>query len=99
MLYCYTRRTLSRLFDRDKFAMVSYRPSAKWISLDHGLSLLEYEARKTPLRGVLRAVRRSSIGSIDVPYCLGNFTVAIFRAILVARPKASRSPLPRRGVR
>ncbi|HKQ70845.1 MAG TPA: class I SAM-dependent methyltransferase [Polyangiaceae bacterium] len=79
VLYCYTRRTLSRVFDRDKWSFVSYRPATKWISLDHGLSLLEYEANRTPLSPLLRGLRRSFVSRIDVPYCLGDLALGIFR--------------------
>jgi SAM-dependent methyltransferase len=79
VLYCFTRRALSRLFARGRWSLVSYRPSTKWISAGHGLSLLEYEASRTRLAGVLRALRRSWIGRVDVPYCLGDLALAVFR--------------------
>src|SRR6185436_3792462 len=49
VLYCFTRRALARLFARGRWSLVSYRPSTKWISAGHGLSLLEYEAPRTAL--------------------------------------------------
>jgi len=80
VLYCFTKRTLTHLFDPERWTLVSYRPAAKWISIDHGLSLLEYEARKRPpLARLLRAVRRSWLGRIDVPYCLGDLALVVFR--------------------
>jgi SAM-dependent methyltransferase len=83
VLYCFTRQTLGRLFEADRWTPVSYRPAMKWISLEHGLSLLEYEAEHTPLRKVvapvLARVRRSFLGSLDVPYCLGDLAMAVFR--------------------
>jgi SAM-dependent methyltransferase len=83
VLYCFTRATLGFLFPADDWVPVSYRPSMKWISLDHGLSLLEYEAERTPLARMLSpmlgAVRRSFLGSVDVPYCLGDLAVAVFQ--------------------
>lgn len=83
VLYCFTKSTLGRLFDSDRWTPVSYRPAMKWISLEHGLSLLEYEAEHTPiarvLAPVLGAVRRSFLGGLDVPYCLGDLAVAVFR--------------------
>jgi SAM-dependent methyltransferase len=83
VLYCFTRRTLGQLFPSERWTPVSYRPSTKWISLDHGLSLLEYEAAHLPLAKAmvpaLGAVRRSFLGKLDVPYCLGDLAVAVFR--------------------
>jgi 2-polyprenyl-3-methyl-5-hydroxy-6-metoxy-1,4-benzoquinol methylase len=83
VLYCFTKRTLAHLFDSTKWTRISYRPSMKWISLDHGLSLLEYEVEHTPLarvtRSVFGAVRRSFVGGLDVPYCLGDLALAVFR--------------------
>jgi SAM-dependent methyltransferase len=81
--HCFTKRTLGRLFEPGRWTPISYRPSMKWISLDHGLSLLEYEAEHTPavrvLKPIMSAVRRSFLGSLDVPYCLGDLAVASFR--------------------
>jgi SAM-dependent methyltransferase len=83
VLYCFTQRTLGRLFDDVRWTPISYRPAIKWISLDHGLSLLEYEAEHGPLARVvgsfLGAIRRSFLGSLDVPYCLGDLAVAVFQ--------------------
>jgi SAM-dependent methyltransferase len=83
VLYCFTKRTLGRLFEPGRWTPISYRPSMKWISLDHGLSLLEYEAEHTPavrvLKPIMSAVRRSFLGGLDVPYCLGDLAVASFR--------------------
>jgi SAM-dependent methyltransferase len=79
VLYCFTRRALGRLFPQDRWSLVSYRPSTKWISAGHGLSLLEYEAGRTPIAGILRALRRSWVGRVDVPYFLGDLALAIFR--------------------
>jgi hypothetical protein len=79
VLYCFTQQTLGRLFDGDRWTLVSYRPAIKWISIDHGLSLLEYEAKNSKLAGILRAARRSFLARIDVPYCLGDLAVAVFR--------------------
>jgi SAM-dependent methyltransferase len=83
VLYCFTRRTLGQLFPSERWSPVSYRPATKWISLEHGLSLLEYEAAHLPLgkaiAPVFGAVRRSFLGKLDVPYCLGDLTVAVFR--------------------
>jgi SAM-dependent methyltransferase len=91
VLYCFTRQTLAHLFDSERWTPVSYRPSMKWISLDHGLSLLEYEAVHTPLARafapVFGAVRRSFLGKLDVPYCLGDLAVAVYRR---ASPNAFR---------
>jgi SAM-dependent methyltransferase len=83
VLYCFTRRTLGRLFEPERWTLVGYRPAIKWISLDHGLSLLEYEAAHTPLARafapIFGAVGRSFLGKVDVPYCLGDLSVAVFR--------------------
>jgi SAM-dependent methyltransferase len=79
VIYCFTKLALRYLFGVDQWSLVSYRPAVKWISDDHGLSLLEHETKKTKLARLLGAVRRSSIRRIDVPYCLGDLRVAIFR--------------------
>lgn len=80
VLHCFTRRTLSRLFDPQRFELLVYRPSSKWISLDHALSLLEYEAREfRRVSGALRAARRSWIGRLSVPYRLGDLIFAVLR--------------------
>jgi SAM-dependent methyltransferase len=83
VLYCFTQRTLGQLFDDLRWSPIAYRPAIKWISLDHGLSLLEYEAAHSPFARVvgplLAAVRRSFLGSVDVPYCLGDLAVAVFQ--------------------
>jgi SAM-dependent methyltransferase len=80
VLYCYTRRTLSRLFDPERWSVLTYRSATKWISLDHALSLLEYEARTSRLMsGMLRAARQSWIGRLTVPYCFGDLIHAVLQ--------------------
>jgi len=83
VLYCFTKATLGFLFPSDSWTLVSYRPSMKWISLEHGLSLLEYEAERTRsarfLSPLLGALRRSFLGAVDVPYCLGDLAVGVFQ--------------------
>jgi SAM-dependent methyltransferase len=83
VLYSFSRRTLGQLFTADRWERLSYRPAMKWISLDHGLSLLEFEAEHLPLSRFLvpglGAVRRSFLGRLDVPYCLGDLALAVFR--------------------
>ena len=100
VLYCFTRRALARLFPRGRWSLVSYRPSTKWISAGHGLSLLEYELLRTPLAPVLRALRRSWMGRVDLPYCLGDLALAVFRrtSSLALKSSHSEPPEPRVNV-
>jgi SAM-dependent methyltransferase len=79
VIYCYTRETLRRLFSEEHWSLVTYRPTVKWISVDHGLSLLEYEAQGTPFAGAVRALRKTWLARQDVPYCLGDLAIAVFR--------------------
>lgn len=79
VLYWFTRQALARLFAPGRWSLVRYRPSTKWISMEHGLSLLEHEATRTPFARVVRALRRSRLRHVDVPYFLGDLVTAIFR--------------------
>jgi SAM-dependent methyltransferase len=80
VLHCFTKRTLGRLFDRDRWSLLVYRSAAKWISLEHGLSLLEFEARNSRwIAGALRAARKSRIGRMSVPYALGDLIFAVIQ--------------------
>jgi SAM-dependent methyltransferase len=100
VLYCFTQRALTRLFASGRWSLVSYRPSTKWISAGHGLSLLEYEASKTRLASVLRALRRSWLGRVELPYCFGDLALAVFRrsTSLALRSAGSEPPEPRVNV-
>ena len=103
VLYCFTERTLGHLFDDVRWAPIAYRPAIKWISLDHGLSLLEYEAREGLMARVvgpvLGAVRRSFLGTLDVPYCLGDLAVAVFqRKVPAVRLEWNGASTPKPGV-
>ncbi len=79
VLQCFTPKTLTHVFRPDRWTLLSYRTATKWISLGHGLSLLEHGAPTVWVANIFAALRRSRVGQISVPYRLGDLTTAVLR--------------------
>jgi SAM-dependent methyltransferase len=79
VLFFHNRSSLQRLFDPSRWRLVSYRPAVKWISVDHALSRLEHRAGSRLLRAILKGVRRTPLGRMDVPYALRDIRIVVFQ--------------------
>jgi SAM-dependent methyltransferase len=79
VLHCFTPTTLRHVFPAPLWTLILYRPALKWISLRHGLSLIEHEGHRSVLTRPLAWLRASWIGRIDIPYYLRDLTIAVLR--------------------
>ncbi len=71
----FDRRSLLALFNKPDWQLVEYRWATKWISTRRALDILAAKHGARPLR----ALGRSLIGSVDVPYRLGDLVWVVFR--------------------
>lgn len=97
VIHCFTPRTLGFVFPAPQWSLVRYRPVAKWISVRHGLALLEHEGRGTVMAGAVRALRGSWVGRLQVPYYLRDLTLALLRRTTADSPSAGRADEPGLG--
>jgi SAM-dependent methyltransferase len=78
VLYFFNRRSLQRLFGAERWRLVDFSPSIKWISLDHGLSRVEGRAGRWVAKGI-RAFRRAAASRLMVPYLGRDIAIAVFQ--------------------
>ena len=76
VLWWFTQKSLSALFPR--WRLVSYRPSKKWISVGHGLSLLGASA-PAGARSIVERAARSRLGAAMLPYFAGDLVFAVLQ--------------------
>jgi len=71
----FDRRSLRLLFNASEWRMLEFRRATKWISMRRALDILasKYGA------GALRAIGRSRVGALDVPYRMGDLVWVVFR--------------------
>ena len=70
----FDRRSLRQLFSASDWRLLEYRRATKWISLRRALDILasKYGA------GVLRALGRTRVGVLDIPYRMGDLVWVVF---------------------
>lgn len=79
VLSWHSRRSLDALFAAPRWRRIHFERSAKWISLEHGLTLLAELARSRGLARALGALGHSRLGSFEVPYYLGDLVLVGFQ--------------------
>jgi len=77
VLHYFARRDLERLLEPSHWEWVAYGSAAKWLSVRHGLSLLDHQLQDTLLAGPCGRIARSVPASLSVPYRLGDLVFGI----------------------
>jgi SAM-dependent methyltransferase len=72
VLFFYNRASLQRVFAENKWRLVRFSPTWKWISLRHGLSRLEGRTSFPFLARMFHALRASPFSKINLPYALAD---------------------------
>jgi SAM-dependent methyltransferase len=79
VLFYHDRASLLQLFSSSRWRLVGYGRSIKWISLEHGISVLRGAAKPGLRTRILTRIAQSPLGSVYLPYGLGDLVLAIFQ--------------------
>jgi SAM-dependent methyltransferase len=77
-LYYHSRRSLRHLFAGERWDVVAYGPSVKWITLRHAGGALDHAARALGLH-TSQLMDRLPVTNLAVPYALGDLVFAVFQ--------------------